>query len=59
MVSLIITLVNSIYLKKISEKGAKKIKATKRNIILLISLTEVKKLKSLIKFHNQQVILLN
>ena len=36
MVSFIITLVNSIYLKDISEKGAMKIKTTKRSIILLI-----------------------
>ena len=56
MVSLIITLVNSIYLKDIFEKGAMKIKTTKRSIILLISSTETIKLKSFIKFHNQLVI---
>ena len=57
MVSLIVTLANHIYLKDISEKWTKKTKATKRIIILSTSSTELTKLKSLIKFHDQPVVL--
>ena len=56
MFSLIITLANSIYLNNISEKGTKKSKTTKQNIILLNSSIKLTKLKSLIKFYNQPVV---
>ena len=59
MVSLIITLANSTYLKNISEYGAKKTETTKRSIISSISSTELTKLESLIKFHDQPVVSLN
>ena len=50
MVSLITTLENSIYLNITSDKGANKIKTTKRSIISSISSTK------LTKFHNQPVV---
>ena len=50
MISLIITLANSINLYEIFDEGAKKIKTSKRSIILTISSTELTKLKRLIKF---------
>ena len=56
MVSLIIALANSIYLKVISEKTLQITNITKRSIILLISSTDLRKLKSLIKLHDQKVV---
>ena len=41
------------YLNQISDRGAKDTKITKLNIISSISPTDLTKLKSLIKFHNQ------
>ena len=53
MVSLIITLANSIYIKEISDTGEKKTKIVKQSISLLILSTKLTTLNSLIKFHNQ------
>ena len=52
MVSRIIKLANFVYIKDISEKGAKKTNTTKRSIISLISSAELIKLERMIKFHD-------
>ena len=58
MVSLIITLLNSIHCEEISGKWVKTSKAAKSNNISSITSAELTKLKRLIRFHNKPRVLL-